>query len=880
MYAYSCEEGYLLFLQQSMAKHHPSPPPPPSTGTLAHTLPTSPPSASQLSLQLKQDLAKLAHNDPDTRRSSLEALKGFIEGELDARSMPGFLEQVSGETGKSSGSYAISLFAEVARVHKQDTVPFIPRIMTAVLRTLASSSGGAGHGNNLHQACAKVMSAVARYAIEPTSSATRSSLSTDVLDSLCQPLLGLLSSNVEPVAVGSATCLQAVVEAENWKLAAPELVHDVCCRSSISLIEKGKHSVAHLHLMRSLAKFNAGALHDYDGSLLKVGVHVLCAMGGNAGACGSWQQRVAAAQLLGTLLGGLDQRALPSELIPTIKALECCRLDKVAKVRQAVGEALSIAKNLASQIDPLLLHEGGSEVSTTVLPPIHGRPPESRKRAARKKNLWKTEESCGSTLAADDIVVGSQESQLASYASSPSSSITSLSTPSLGSPSPPSAENSAAKIGRSPLYPAKQSPVFPPSPLDRYMAESDLPYILAHRKSSDFKENTPLVAKGRNKATKQVEDGDDGTSPMNGNAGESLLSSKSDDILYNSKNKVTKEVEGVDARSPVDDNACTIDGEYLLAEECTEMDSPEADSSSERDVSTDDRGRDFANFSKDGVCKQNGCRRNECMHGFEGKLFNAEPDTNAGKHAHTVVGSRRNSFNGSANRLEAPRSQVTKKSMSAEDFLIFSTPRKLVRSLQSVSSSPDSKCSPERDQGLDFDCETLSESGWSVRDNPMADENEDDLPRSVGKGMLTKSIDGPLFMHSCREESSATQIDDEKRATRFGSADGINSALDTSMSRHSHDSRGYVSNWDDELSNHDGSGKSIHDNSPKDDKTVSLLKLRRSKKWASCARVLRKMQFYAETFLFGALLMVLAFTTIIAVLRIKGQQDLHMLVPT
>lgn len=876
-----------MFLQQSMAKHHPSPPPPPSTGALAHTSPTS--SASQLSLQLKQDLAKLAHNDPDTRRSSLEALKGFIEGELDARSMPGFLEQVSGETGKSSGSYAISLFAEVARVHKQDTVPFIPRIMTAVLRTLASSSGGAGHGNNLHQACAKVMSAVARYAIEPTSSAARSSLSTDVLDSLCQPLLGLLSSNVEPVAVGSATCLQAVVEAENWKLAAPELVHDVCCRSSISLVEKGKHSVAHLHLMRSLAKFNAGALHDYDGSLLKVGVHVLCAMGGNAAACGSWQQRVAAAQLLGTLLGGLDQRALPSELIPTIKALECCRLDKVAKVRQAVGEALSIAKNLASQIDPLLLHEGGSEVSTTVLPPIHSRPPESRKRAARKKNLWKTEESRGSTLAADDIVVGSQESQLASYASSPSSSITSLSTPSLGSPSPPSTENSAAKIGRSPLYPAKQSPVFPPSSLDRYMAESDLPYILAHRKSSDFKENTPLVAKARNKATKQVEDGDDATSPMNDDAGESLLSSKSDDmsnILYNSKNKVTKEVEeGVDARSPVDDNACTIDGEYLLAEECTEMDSPEADSSSERDVSTDDRCRDFTNFSKDGVCKQNGCRRNDCMHGYEGKLFNAEPDTNAGKHADTVVGSRRNSFNGAANRHEA-----TKKSMSAEDFLIFSTPRRLVRSLQSVSSSPDSKCSPERDQGLDFDCETLSESGWSVRDNPMADENEDDLPRraslSGGKDMLTKSIDGSLFMHSCHEDSCATQIEDEKRATRFGSADRINSASDASMSRHSYDSRGYVSNWDDELSNHsavdhlNGSGKSIHDNPPKDDKTFCLLKLRRSKKWASCARVLRKMQFYAETFLFGALLMVLAFTTIIAVLRIKGQQDLHMLVPT
>ncbi|MCO5580721.1 hypothetical protein L7F22_034591 [Adiantum nelumboides] len=406
----------------------------------------------------------------------MEALKQFIEGELDIRSMPGFLEQVSGETGKSSGSYAISLFVEVARVHKEATVPFIPRIMAAVLRTLASLSGGAGHANNLHQACAKVVASVARYAIKPTSGVGRSISAADILDSLCRPLLGLLSSNVEPVAVGSATCLQAVIETENWKLAAPELVHDVCSSTP---------------------------------------------------GCGSWQQRAAAAQLLGTMIGCVDSGALGLELVSTTKALENCHLDKVATVRQAVGEALSVAKSIASKVNPLLLHDGGSESNLVNSSPTKSRLHEPRKSGARKRNLSKAEELHGSTISANDIVVVSQESQCVSYASSPSSSITSVSSSSLRSPSPPPTEKLNVRIGRSPLYPAKQSPACPPSSIDKYMAETDVPYILANAKSSEFKENTPFVAK--------VEDG--------------LGLVKPDDLsylVYSNGNKIPKESDNDD----------------------------------------------------------------------------------------------------------------------------------------------------------------------------------------------------------------------------------------------------------------------------------------------------------------------------------------------
>ncbi|KAI5063396.1 hypothetical protein GOP47_0021943 [Adiantum capillus-veneris] len=832
------------------------------SSTTAHSSPTSPSSAIQLSLQLKQDLAMLTHKDPDTRRSSMEALKQFIEGELDARSMPGFLEQVSGETGKSSCSYAISLFEEVARVHKEATVPFIPRIMAAVLRTLASSAGGAGHANKLHQACAKVVASVARYAIKPASAPSRSLSATDILDSLCQPLLGLLSANVEPVAVGSATCLQAVIEAENWKLAAPELVHDVCSRSSISLVEKGKHSVAHMHLVRSLANFNAGALQDYAGSLLKEGVHILVTIGGSTPGSGSWQQRAAAAQLVGTVIGCVDPRALASELIPTTKALERCRLDKVATVRQAVGEALSVAKKVASKVDPLLLHDGGPEANLANSSPIKGKLPEPRKRGALKKNISRAEESCGSTISGNDVVA-SQESQCVSYASSPSSSITSISSSSLRSPSPPPTEKSTARIERSPLYPVKQSPMPLTSFIDKYMAETDFPDMLASLRSSDFKENTPFVVK--------EEDG--------------VGLYRSDDLsflLYSNGNVITKESDNDELMmGTTDEHLCMtgLDCDHFRAEECVEVDTLEADSCSEKDTNNDGWGKVLGNFGKNLVTEQAGQRHVVTV-------YNPEGDQNFSKHSKLVANSHGNLYGqkqqkGSCHQVCA--TEVAKKCMSAEDFLIFSTPRRLVRSLQSVSSTPDSKCSPERDQGLDLDCDALSESGWSVRDNPIAGDNGEDSPRRASvhgqRDMLTRSFEGPHLMGLLSE----IQLPDEKVVRCSELAHEINSALQTSSEKiqeASSDVHKGLNTGIDRLANGPPSVCHETSNTSEEQQTPSVLKLRKSTNWSNCACVLGKIHFYVERLLFGTLLLVLAFAAFITILSCKGQHDLHRLVPT
>ncbi|KAH7444864.1 hypothetical protein KP509_02G094500 [Ceratopteris richardii] len=429
----------------------------------------SPPADSRLSMQLKHDLVMLAHKDSSIRRRSMKALTTFIERKLDVGSMRNFLqqisEQISDEIGDNGGIYAVSLFIEIARVHKTAIVPFISHIMAAVLHSLASSRSGDGYAKNLHGTCAKVVGSIAKYAIEPAYNVARSSTATDILDSLCQPLLGLISSNVEPVAVGSATCLRAIVEAENWRFAAPELVHDVCTRSSSSLAEMGKHSVPHIRLANSLAKFNAGILQDSARRLLKVGTHLLGMVGESGTACDSWQQRVAAAQLLGTLIDHVHDKIIGLDLVSTTEALENCRLDKVAAVRQAVAEALSVAKRKASKNEHFLLQDCKSEVSSIDSIPTCTR---LLKHGAR------SDRPCRTVLVPNDNVVDAEELPSISSVSSLNSIISSSSTPPIRSALPPEEDLLAIRRKNS-LFPLKDSPVFPPS-VDKYVAESDVSF--------------------------------------------------------------------------------------------------------------------------------------------------------------------------------------------------------------------------------------------------------------------------------------------------------------------------------------------------------------------------------------------------------------------
>lgn len=859
-----------------MAKqHHAQASSPQAAAALALTL-SSPP--SHLSGLLRQDLAKLVDKDPDTRRRAMDALKGYIEGELDVKSMPFFLEQVSGESNRSeaSRSHAILLFVEVVRVHKQLAVPYIPRIMTTVVRSLPSAAG--------HQACAKVVSAVARFAIEPPISGE------EVLASLCHPLLTVLCSKVEPVSVGAATCLQALVESEKWKFATPHLERELCHRAAMALGERGTQTVAHMHLVRSLAKFNPEALQEDGAQLLRTGLDILLAAGGN---CGPWQQRAAAAQLLGALLPALDEQTLASELLPTSEALERCRLDKVTVVRQAIGEALNISKSLASEVEHMLARSVSQEVPT---PPRRSSDPRKR---GRRRSLWRGEDR-ELSLSSKEQLSGSQESQLVSYAYSSSSSPPSLGSVSLASP--------ATRIARSPLHPARQSPAMQPSSTERYTAESELEFILAHLKSSESKENAPLMGKPLETAPSVRSDG-----PIN--------------LSYGSKGS-KDDGDDDEATGVSDDFSCDVEQERcgLFSDQHSELSHsnlPEADVRNITDEDTeavwerknsDDQPRAFPEASDEGSDRQESSdhpiSRQFPEEESNGTIRRTQSSQEPDRLGHSTPITRYNSLAHLVNLEEVVSPQVSKTHMKPEDFLLFGTPRRLVRSLQSERSTPDSKWAPEGDsrEGLEIDFEELSESGWSVRDNPIAGDTEEDSPR---KGFLVDFL--------CKGNTNGTPDSNPTKGSTSDCVDDMVVPQAAGLPSFSEKDANWPVSADDSdllLEADPGRGrrllcvtdhvdltgelhgtllmqreKSFHpsteitgDNFGEGKREIwalRWLRQRGARESTWFARRLSKVHHYIEMFLVGALWAVLFFTMAIAVINcLNGDEEIHVLVPT
>lgn len=117
-----------------------------------------------LSPVVKRELENL-DKDADSRKSAMKALKSYVK-DLDSKAIPIFLAQVSetNDTGTTSGEYTISLYEALARVHGTKIVPQIDNIMSTIIKTLKSTVTSFA----LHQACSKVVPAIARYGIDPT----------------------------------------------------------------------------------------------------------------------------------------------------------------------------------------------------------------------------------------------------------------------------------------------------------------------------------------------------------------------------------------------------------------------------------------------------------------------------------------------------------------------------------------------------------------------------------------------------------------------------------------------------------------------------------------------------------------------------------------
>ncbi|KAJ1390517.1 Armadillo-type fold [Sesbania bispinosa] len=291
-----------------------------------------------LSPVLQRELQNL-DKDADSRKSAMRALKSYVK-DLDYKTIPIFLAQVSEtkETGTLSGEFTISLYEVLARVHGVKIVPMIDSIMQSIVQTLASSAGSFP----LQQACSKVVPAVARYGIDPT---TPEEKRRHTIHSICKPLSDSLSSSQESLSCGAALCLKALVDSDNWRFASDEMVNRVCQNVAVALEGKSTQTNSHMGLVMALAKRNALIVEAYARLLIQSGLRILNADGelleGNS------QKRFAAIQMVNFLMKCLDPRSIFSEVEEIIEMMELCQSDKMAYVKGAAFEALQSAKRIA-----------------------------------------------------------------------------------------------------------------------------------------------------------------------------------------------------------------------------------------------------------------------------------------------------------------------------------------------------------------------------------------------------------------------------------------------------------------------------------------------------------------------------------------------------
>ncbi|XP_020220685.1 protein SINE1 [Cajanus cajan] len=290
-----------------------------------------------LSPMLQREIKNL-DKDSDSRKSAMRALKSYVK-DLDMKTIPIFLAQVSEtkESGSLSGEFTISLYEVLARVHGVKIVPMIDSIMQSIVQTLASSAGSFP----FQQACSKVVPAIARYGIDPT---TPEEKKRHIIHSLCKPLSDSLSSSQESLTCGAALCLKALVDSDNWRFASDEMVNRVCQNVAVALEGKSTQTNSHMGLVMTLAKRNALIVEAYARLLIQSGLRILNGepLEGNS------QKLFVAIQMVNFLMKCLDPRSIFSEVEQIIEVMDMCQSDKMAYVKGAAFEALQTAKIIAT----------------------------------------------------------------------------------------------------------------------------------------------------------------------------------------------------------------------------------------------------------------------------------------------------------------------------------------------------------------------------------------------------------------------------------------------------------------------------------------------------------------------------------------------------
>ncbi|GMH18756.1 hypothetical protein Nepgr_020597 [Nepenthes gracilis] len=292
-----------------------------------------------LSPVLRREFANL-EKDENSRKSAMKVIKSCVK-DLDSNSIPLFLAQVleTKNAGTSSGDYTISLYEVLARFHGPSIVSYIDNIMRSIIKTLTINGGPFP----LQQACSKVVSAIARYGIEPT---TLEDKKRQIIHSLCKPLSDSLLGNEESLSCGAALCLKDLVGCDNWRFASDEIVNVVCLRLAGALEDKPTQTNSHMGLVISLAKHNSTIIEPYARLLIQSGLRILHSEDAERNS----RKQVTSIHMISFLMKFLDIRSIYSELALIIEEMEKCLSNQMPNVERAAHEALQTARSLVEKV--------------------------------------------------------------------------------------------------------------------------------------------------------------------------------------------------------------------------------------------------------------------------------------------------------------------------------------------------------------------------------------------------------------------------------------------------------------------------------------------------------------------------------------------------
>ncbi|KAI3677024.1 hypothetical protein L1987_86642 [Smallanthus sonchifolius] len=294
-----------------------------------------------LSQMVRWELENL-DQDQESRKSAMKILKSYVK-DLDSKMIPIFLAQVY-ET-KEADESVISLYEDIARVHGAIIIPHIDNIMLMIIKGLSSSPGSLA----IHQACANVVSAIARYGMDPT---TPDAKKQEIVHSLCKPLSGSLLARQVSLSSGAAFCLKALVELDDWRFCSSQTVNEVCQRV-VAGLESPMQVDSHMGLVMVLAKRNGLVVEGYARLLVRAGVRIL-----NMGVTEeNYQKRLSAVRMVNCLLWSLDYKSVMSELTFVIEEFQKLQHEEMADV-EAAFEAIQTAKRMLWSNEDVSLKDG------------------------------------------------------------------------------------------------------------------------------------------------------------------------------------------------------------------------------------------------------------------------------------------------------------------------------------------------------------------------------------------------------------------------------------------------------------------------------------------------------------------------------------------